>query len=286
MSSRIGPVPPPVVPPTASVDADTEVRALETVLEAAVTSKDSFQSSQPTDGQPPAGDLPPQSLFQPAFSSLLPRSWQWRDLPVQNGQFVLPHFQRDGSPAAFQAPQAGRYALVTDPVTGSLHLVKPQRAAPHLAELVESKALLPVKVDGWREIAYIVPDARPRRPRREGATLLPPFDPIRRGNRARLARVFGFDHTIEVYVPAPRRRYGYYVFPVLFGDKLVGRVDLKADRTQGALRVLGGWIEPGLAPSEVAPALGQELASLREWLGLDDVAITRNGNLARGLSTV
>jgi uncharacterized protein len=165
------------------------------------------------------------------------------------------------------------------------HLLRPQQAAPRVAELVASGALLPVQVEGWRDVAYVLPEAKPRRPDRSHATVLPPFDPIRRGHRSRLARSFGFDHRIEVYVPAPQRRYGYYVCPVLLDDGLVARVDLSADRRHGALHVHGAWAEPGHAPSDVALPLARELGSLRGWLGVDDLVLSRNGDLARALAT-
>ena len=113
--------------------------------------------------------------------------------------------------------------------------------------------------------------------------LLPPFDPIRRGHRSRLNRVFGFEHRIEVYVPAPKRRFGYYVFPVLHGDQLAARVDLKADRQRSTLQVLGGWSEAGQVASDHAPALGQELHKLRDWLNLSHLQVIPNGDLARAL---
>jgi uncharacterized protein YcaQ len=163
------------------------------------------------------------------------------------------------------------------------HLVKPPRAAPRLRELVEAGALVPVAVEGWREAGYMRPGAQARSVDPAQVRLLPPFDPIRRGHRSRLNRVFGFDHRIEVYVPAPKRRFGYYVFPVLHGDQLAARVDLKADRQRSTLLVLGAWSEPGQVIPDHAPALGQELHNLRDWLKLSHVQVIPNGDLARAL---
>jgi uncharacterized protein YcaQ len=163
------------------------------------------------------------------------------------------------------------------------HLVKPQRAAPRLRELVEAGELLPVAVEGWRDTGYTRPGALARSVDPAQARLLPPFDPIRRGQRSRLNRVFGFDHRIEVYVPAPKRRFGYYVFPVLHGDRLAARVDLKADRQRSTLQVLGAWSEPDQVASDLAPALSQELNNLRDWLKLSYVQVIPNGDLARTL---
>jgi hypothetical protein len=162
-------------------------------------------------------------------------------------------------------------------------LVKAQRAVPRLRELVDAGALIPVKVEGWSAIGYVTPGVNPKRPKRNHATLLPPFDPIRRGHRSRLSRTFGFDHLIEVYVPGPKRRYGYYVFPVLLGDQLVARVDLKADRKNSSLQVLGAWSEPGHPASKIAVPIRHELETLRRWLNLNDLTIRPNGDLAPAL---
>jgi uncharacterized protein len=163
------------------------------------------------------------------------------------------------------------------------HLVKPQRAVPRLRELVDGGALTLVEVEGWSEIGYVTPGVNPKKPVRAHATLLPPFDPIRRGHRTRLSRLFAFEHLIEVYVPGPKRRYGYYVFPVLLGDQLVARVDLKADRKNSSLQVLGVWSEPGHPASEIAVPIRHELDRLRRWLHLSDLTIRPNGDLAPAL---
>jgi uncharacterized protein YcaQ len=86
-----------------------------------------------------------------------------------------------------------------------------------------------------------------------------------------------------VYVPGPKRRYGYYVFPVLLGDQLVARVDLKADRKNSSLQLLGAWSEPGHPASEIAEPIRHELDTLRRWSHLDDLTISPNGDLAPAL---
>jgi uncharacterized protein YcaQ len=101
--------------------------------------------------------------------------------------------------------------------------------------------------------------------------------------RPRVARLFGFEYRVEIFVPPAKRKFGFYVLPFLMGERLVARVDLKADRTAQRLNVQGAWIETGVDAEEVAPALGKELGILAGWLGLEAVAVRRRGNLAQAL---
>ena len=138
-------------------------------------------------------------------------------------------------------------------------------ARPRLRELVESRRLLEAQVEGWRETAYLHPDAEAPRTI-EAARLLSPFDPLI-WCRPRVERLFGFHYRVEIFVPPHKRKYGFYVLPFLLADKLVARVDLKADRASGRLRVLGTWYE-GRRTAAVAGALSGELRVLAEWLGM------------------
>lgn len=159
--------------------------------------------------------------------------------------------------------------------------LRPEQSKPAIAALVADGELEPVQVAGWTAPAYLrAGQSVPRAER--GTALLCPFDPLI-FFRPRVQRLFDFEYRLEIYTPAAKRKFGYYVWPLLLDGELVGRVDLKADRAAGALRVLGAFAEPGRDRKRVAAALAGEVSSMAGWLGLDGVALDQRGNLAEEL---
>jgi uncharacterized protein YcaQ len=146
--------------------------------------------------------------------------------------------------------------------------LEPQDAKARIPELVEAGDLIPVMVEDWGPV-YLDPQAKiPRRV--EARALVSPFDPIV-WERTRTERLFDFRYRIEIYTPAEKREFGYYCLPFVLGERIVARVDLKADRAAGNLIVHSVHPEASVVPEEIAPALGDELRLMAEWLNLGSI---------------
>ena len=164
--------------------------------------------------------------------------------------------------------------------------LRPVEVTAALSGLERDGQAVPVTVEGWRQPAWMAPEARVPR-RADASCLVSPFDSLV-FTRARLAELFGVDYRIEIYTPPAKRRWGYYVYLYLAGDTFAARVDLKADRANGTLLVKAAWREPScrLPDGVVCAGLAGELARLAGWLGLGAVRVEPRGDLAATLRGV
>ena len=152
------------------------------------------------------------------------------------------------------------------------------------AALIDDGTLIPVAVEGFREARHVLADELPMleraatpAPAAPSVSFLAPLDPLM-WDRRLVKGLFGFDYIWEVYVPAPRRRHGYYVLPLLFGNRLVGRIEPRFERATRNLRIAGVWFEDGAGPMEqpgFIPALGDALGAYRRFVGARSVAWPR-----------
>lgn len=173
---------------------------------------------------------------------------------------------------------AGALGLATEADLRDYFRLSAGQTKPAIAALVAAGELEQVQVADWGAAAYLrAGQSIPRTDR--GTALLCPFDPLI-FFRPRVQRLFDFHYRIEIYTPAPKRQYGYYVWPFLLDGQLAGRVDLKADRQHDALHVVGAFAEEGQSRPWVADALVAELESMASWLGLSRVTVGSRGDLA------
>jgi len=160
--------------------------------------------------------------------------------------------------------------------------MSPREVAPRLAELIEAGEIREVAVDSWPAPAFLANGAKiPRNI--SGSSLLSPFDPVV-WFRPRAERLFDFHYRIEIYVPAAKRKWGYYVLPFLLDDRIVARVDLKADRKTCTLLVLATHAENDIDEDRTVSELARELRHLADWLQLERIKVSRRGSIARRLA--
>jgi len=206
-------------------------------------------------------------------------------IPDSIREVIVP---RDAAVRELVRRAARSYGVATIADLNDYHRLRDQagvRAA--VADLVDAGELEPVSVRGWERGGRAIPAWRHRDavlPRRiDRSALLTPFDPVV-WFRDRALRVFDFDYRIEIYVPADRRRYGYYSLPMLVGDSVVGRVDLKADRLASTLRVQSAWWEQHARPRADAERVAEELVRAALWQGLERISVSGWGDAANDLA--
>jgi uncharacterized protein len=211
------------------------------------------------------------------------------DLPervLSESARLAPSPSREAAQRDLMRISATALGVATEPDLGDYFRLPRLDSKRSVAELVATGELLETEVRGWNAPAYLWHRAPRPRPIR-GRALLSPFDPLI-WFRPRALRLFDFHYRIEIYVPAPKRVYGYYVLPFLLDDALVARVDLKSDRQAGVLLVQGAFaeVEPAYPDLDrVAAELAAELAVTASWLGLDSgVEVRPNGDLAPALA--
>lgn len=196
---------------------------------------------------------------------------------VLPGEVLARHVEEAEAVRELALRAATALGVATEADIRDYYRLRPDQSKPAVADLVAEGELEEVEVADWKSPAYLrAGQPVPRADR--GTALLCPFDPLV-FCRPRVRRLFGFDYRIEIYTPAAKRRFGYYVWPFLLDGELVARVDLKADRNSGELQVPGAFIESGRDPSRVAGALAGQLVTMAGWLGLDRVTVGDKGDL-------
>ena len=165
-----------------------------------------------------------------------------------------------------QKDLADYFRLQTTTITHLLH------------ELVEDGRLVTANVDGWKALAYLTPDRNLTPPKHIGTTILSPFDPVC-WNRDRTSRIFGFDYKIEIYVPEPKRVYGYYSLPLLHNGDLIARLDLKSNRQLGTLQVQSAFAEESKVAKFPNTSVTKHLQQVAKWQGLQSIEFAGKGNI-------
>ena len=219
-----------------------------------------------------------------AVANRLPNFQRVYDLPERliEPQHLERSVSREDSQRELLRLASQSYGIATMRDLADYYRMSPREAAPRVAELIETGDVTQVEVEGWKEPGLLAKGARiPRQLR--CSSLLSPFDPVV-WFRPRAERLFDFHYRIEIYVPASKRKWGYYVLPFLLDDKIVARVDLKADRKNKQLLVLATHKEDDIDEDRSIEHLAAELDSLASWLDLERVKVSRRGPFARRLA--
>jgi hypothetical protein len=214
----------------------------------------------------------------------LPNFQRVYDLPERliDAQHLERRVSRDDAQRELLRLAAESYGIATMRDLADYYRMSAREAAPRVAELVESGDVHQVEVEGWKAPGFLARGARAPR-RLSCSSLLSPFDPLV-WFRPRAERLFDFHYRIEIYVPANKRKWGYYVLPYLLDDRIVARVDLKADRKNKQLLVLATHKEENIEEDRSVEHLAEELKSLASWLKLERVKVSRRGPFARKLA--
>ena len=157
--------------------------------------------------------------------------------------------------------------------------MSPSKVSHLIQELTEDGKLMKLEVEGWKTTGYAIPEVNLTPPTHQGTTVLSPFDPVC-WNRERTSRVFGFDYKIEIYVPEPKRVFGYYSLPLLHNGELIARLDLKSNRPQKTLQVQSSWVEESKVSKFPKSAVTKHLRHIAKWQGLKEIEIANKGNVS------
>ena len=206
------------------------------------------------------------------------RMYDVPDRVIPREHLDAPGVSREEAQMELLLQAASAMGVATADDLADYYRIRMPEARPLVARLAERGDLVEVEVEGWDKAGYLHPEAKAAR-RPTGAALLSPFDNLI-WYRDRVERLWDFIYRIEIYVPEPKRVYGYYVLPFLLDGELVARVDLKTDRQAGVLRVKGAFAEPGVDKVAVGKALREELELVASWKGMDRLDIANNGDLS------
>lgn len=219
-----------------------------------------------------------------AIAGRLPNFQRQYDLPerVIDERLRSVPIGRDEAFRVLLGQAARAYGIATARDLADYWRMSPGEVRPRIAEMADEGTVTEVSVEGWRDTAYLHRNARlPRAV--AGRALLSPFDPLV-WFRPRTERLFDFHYRLEIYVPAPNRRWGYYVLPFLLDDRIAARVDLKAERGTGTLQVRSAYPEGDIDQGRCVTELARELQSVAGWLGLASVSVADRRKFARALA--